>query len=185
VEPLGEMLRFLAAVETPPMPALVNIGIVDDPSPHLPDVLNMLTRRNLLFRVVAAPDARLDLAVTLGSAEFPIASALDPSDFAARVRERLGDDRRLVRVFGTSSVIVHLTGDGRRMRVVVLSFARNRGTQRDVRLRLLGRHRPVSVAAYGTLPGASLADVANPDGGTEFTLPPFNTIAVIDLEALP
>jgi hypothetical protein len=71
------------------------------------------------------------------------------------------------------------------MRVVVLSFARNRGTQRDVRLRLLGRHRPVSVAAYGTLPGASLADVANPDGGTEFTLPPFNTIAVIDLEALP
>ena len=38
------------------MLAMANIGIVDDGSPAMEEVLNMLTRRNLLYRVVTAPD---------------------------------------------------------------------------------------------------------------------------------
>src|SRR6185503_19365540 len=51
VEDLGAMLRFIRSQAAPPMPELVNIGVVDDGSPVMGEVLNLLTRRNLLFRV--------------------------------------------------------------------------------------------------------------------------------------
>jgi len=52
VEDLGAMLRFIRSQAAPPMPELVNIGVVDDGSPVMGEVLNLLSRRNLLFRVV-------------------------------------------------------------------------------------------------------------------------------------
>ena len=36
---------------------MANIGVVEDKSPALDEVLNMLTRRNLLYRVVPRPTA--------------------------------------------------------------------------------------------------------------------------------
>jgi hypothetical protein len=54
VDDLGTMLRFLKSQEAPPMPALVNIGVVDDGSPVMGEVLNLLTRRNLLYKVVVS-----------------------------------------------------------------------------------------------------------------------------------
>ena len=50
VDELGNMLRFLKALEQPPLPEMVNIGVVDDPSPLMGEVLNLLTRRNLLVQ---------------------------------------------------------------------------------------------------------------------------------------
>jgi hypothetical protein len=37
------MLRFLKANEQAPLPDLVNIGVVDNPSPLFDEVLNLLT----------------------------------------------------------------------------------------------------------------------------------------------
>jgi hypothetical protein len=194
LEPLGRMLRFLKAQQHPPMPAMANIAVVDDHSPAMDEVLNMLTRRNLLYRVVSAPDRKLDLTVQLGTKDFPTEATANPSDFAARVREKLGDDKRLVRLYGTSTVIARLTGDGTHARLYLLSYSRSRGQQGSnqqignqpagIRIRVLGRHRPAQFAAYGAPADAKLSDVENPGNATEFTLPAFNTLAIIDLDAV-
>ena len=181
VQELGKVLRFLKAQDQPRLPAMANIGIVDDGSPAMGEILNMLTRRNLLYRVVTAPDRKLDLTVQLGTPDFPREATSNPSDFAARVRAKLGDDKRLVRLYGTSTGIAHLTGDGKRARLYLLSYSRNR-SQPSLRVRVLGRYQPGTFAAYGALPDAKLTDVQNPDKtATEFSVPAFNTIAVIDL----
>ncbi len=122
LEDLGKMLRFLKANEQAPLPVMVNIGVVDSPSPLLNEVLNLLTRRNLLYKVVPAPDRTVDLNVQLGTPDFPTDAAANPYEFAARVRAKLGDDKRLVRLYGTSTVIARLTGDKTRARLYLLSF---------------------------------------------------------------
>ena len=184
---LGKVLRFLKSQERPPLPAMANIGIVDDRSLLMDEVLNMLTRRNLLYRVVGAPDRQLDLTVQLGSKDFPKESAEDPSDFAARVRAKLGDDKRLVRLYGTSTIIAHLTGDGKNARLYLLSYGRGRrqgGGGQSLRVRVLGRYRPSAFAAYGVAADAKLADVENPENTTEFSVPAFSILATIDLDAV-
>lgn len=180
VDELGRMLRFLKQQDRPSLPAMANIGVVDDKSPAIEEVLNLLTRRNLLYRVVSTPDRRLDLNVQLGSKDFPREATKNPSDFAARVRAKLTDDKRLVRIYGGTSTVARLTGDGKRARLYLLTYGRGR-SQQNLRIRVLGRYRPVSFAAYGAPEGAKLADVENPGDGTEFSLPAFNVIAVVDL----
>ena len=185
---LGKMLAFLKTVVQPPMPALANIGIVDDHSPAMEEVLNMLTRRNLLYHVVSAPDRNVDLTVQLGTKDFPWESAQNPSDFAARVRAKLGDDKRLVRLYGTSGMIARLTGEGKHARLYLLSYGRGRGQgrggqQSTIRIRVLGRYQPAHFLAYGAANDAKLVDVENPGNTTEFSVPVFNALAVIDLEA--
>jgi hypothetical protein len=201
VEELGRFLEFVKSIDQPSMPSLVNIGVLDDKSDAMEEILNMLTRRNLLFRVVSAPDPKLDLTVRLGSQDFPKESADDPSDFAASVREKLTDDKRLVRLYGTSTTIVHLTGDGRRVRLYLLSFAGSRGGGRSAggragagrggggggqlpRVRLLGHYRPVKFAGYGADANSRLTEVEQTADATEFTLPAFRIAAVVDLDAV-
>ena len=61
VDALGAMLTFLKAQAQPALPALANIGVVDDGSPQMGEILNLLTRRNLLYRVVSRHDRSLDI----------------------------------------------------------------------------------------------------------------------------
>jgi hypothetical protein len=81
-------------------------------------------------------------------------------------------------------VIARLTSDGTRARLVLLSYSRNR-TQQDLRIRLLGRYQPTASAAYGAPADAALQDVQFVDGGTEFSIPFFSTIAIVDLDVVP
>jgi len=180
VQELGRMLQFLKAHEQPRLPPLANIGVVDDGTPAMGEVLNMLTRRNLLYRVVSQPDARLNVMVRLGTPDFPNSAVSNPSEFAARVRAKLGDDNRLVRLYGSTTAIVHLTGAGTRARLYILSYSRNR-SQTGLRIRLLGRYEPTGLAAYGAAPDAKVMDVQHPGKATEFSLPIFSTIAIVDL----
>src|SRR5262249_22271020 len=143
---LTKFLGFLKSQKHDYLPAMANIGIVNDKSPEMNEVLNMLTRRNLLYRTVTAPDRKLDLNVQLDSKDFPRDWAQDPSDFATRVRAKLSDDRRLLRLYGTSTMIAHLTGDGKRARLYLLSYSRGGGRNQDgeaasqsIRIRLLGQ----------------------------------------------
>jgi hypothetical protein len=189
VDELGKMLRFLKTNDQPPMPGMANIGVVDDRSAVMGEILNMLTRRNLLYRVVSAPDPALSFTVQLGTPDFPSDTAKDPVEFAARVRAKLGDDNRLVRLYGTSTIIVRLTGEGKRARLYLLAFDRSRRRQADdaeaIRVRVLGRYQPAKLAAYGVNPDAPPADLRHIGNTTEFWLPSFNTIAIVDLDALP
>jgi hypothetical protein len=186
VPALGEMLRFLSAQPQPAWPPLANIGVVDDGSPEVGEALNMLMRRNLLYRPVSGQEAGLDLIVRPGTDDFPRETLANPSEFAARVRERVGDERRLIRLFGTTTTLARLTGDGTRARLVLVSYSRNR-RQQDVRVRLLGRYQPTRFAPFGAPPGSELADVIAVDGGaaTEFTIPAFSTIAIVEFSTEP
>jgi hypothetical protein len=201
LEDLGKMLRFLKSNEQAPLPDMVNIGVVDSPSPLLDEVLNLLTRRNLLYKVVPAPDRTLDLNVQLGTPDFPAEAAANPYEFAARVRAKLGDDKRLVRLYGTDRVIARLTGDRSRARLYLLSFGsrrqQNAGARAGapsgrvvpagveaIRVRVQGRYQPAKFAAYGGNPEAKVSDVRHPGTTTEFWVPDFDTCAIIDLEGM-
>jgi hypothetical protein len=201
LEDLGKMLRFLKSNEQAPLPDMVNIGEVDSPSPLLDEVLNLLTRRNLLYKVVPAPDRTLDLNVQLGTPDFPAEAAANPYEFAARVRAKLGDDKRLVRLYGTDRVIARLTGDRSRARLYLLSFGsrrqQNAGARAGapsgrvvgagveaIRVRVQGRYQPAKFAAYGGNPEAKVSDVRHPGTTTEFWVPDFDTCAIIDLEGM-
>ena len=59
----ARMLAFLRRIDRLPMRALVNIGVVDDGSDSTGEVLNLLARRNLLFRVLQSPDPRYEVNV--------------------------------------------------------------------------------------------------------------------------
>lgn len=186
VDGLADMLRFLKAQDQPDLPVMANIGIVDDGSPPMGEILNMLTRRNLLYRVVSAPDPALDLTVRLGTPEFPANVATNPYELAQRVRAKLGDDNRLVRLYGTDTTVAHLIGNARHARLYLLAYGgRNRRQpvrlEEGVRVRVRGRYTPDRFAAYGAEPDAQLADVEHPGETTEFTIPAFNTLAIIDL----
>lgn len=183
VDALGDVLRFLRTHDQPRLPSLANIGIVDDGTAAMGEAMNMLTRRNLLYRVVPGRERGLDVTVRLGTRDFPADAVTNPSEFAARVRAALGDDRRLVRVYGSTTAIAHFTGAGGRARLYLLSYSRDR-TQPSLRIRLAGRYQPVAVAAFGAAAGAALADLRHPGRTTEFSLPTFSTIAIVDLAAM-
>jgi hypothetical protein len=181
-EELTRLAAFLKASSRPALPPVANVGIVDDGSPEMGEILNMLTRRNLLYRVVPRGDRTLPATVEVGVPPFPRDMVTNPGDFAARVREALGDERRSVRLYGTSTVIAHLTGTTAHARLHLLSYSRNR-SQPTVRVRVLGAYRPVALAAFGVAAGAGLTDVRQfGTEATEFSVPAFNTIAIVDLE---
>src|SRR5262249_14465930 len=111
------------------------------------EVMNLLTRRNLLFKIVTAPAPQFRVNIKLGSKEYPKAEAANPSEFAQKVGQQLGDENRGLRVYGTETVICRLTGDGARARLHLLNYG---GREIDgVRLRLRGGYGRVDARAFG------------------------------------
>jgi len=176
---LGRMLAFLRGMESAELPALANIGIVDDGSRETGEVLNLLARRNLLARVVAAPDPKVDLNVRIGSKEYPKAQASDPSAFASFIRRQLTDEKRLLRLYGSDVVLGRLNGDGKRMHVHLINYGG--GKVEGLRVRVRGAYAHGTLAAF-SVKNAALIDYNTADGGTEFTIPEMDVYAVVDLK---
>jgi hypothetical protein len=174
----NRMLEFLRGLPDVSLPALANVGVVDDGSDESGELMNLLGRRNLLYRVVTAPDAALDLNVRIGSEEYPAAEAADAYALAQRVRTRLGDAKRLVRIFGSEVVLVRLEGDGARARVHLLNFSFRHVY--GLRVRVLGEYARQRLFNFAD-PSAALADVSVAEGATEFTIGDMGTYAVVDL----
>jgi hypothetical protein len=174
----GRMLAFLRGIGGPAMPALANIGIIDDGSAQTGEVLNLLARRNLLFQVVQASDPKYDLNVQIGTREFPKTAASDPAAFAGLVRQKLGDEKRLLRLYGTDVVIGRLTGNERNMRVHLINYGGSK--VEGMRVRVRGDYAHGSVAAFG-IGNAALTDYSVTNGATEFTIPEMDVYAVVDL----
>ena len=64
-------------------------AVVDDGSPSIGEVMNLLVRRNLLFRVVARAGCRSSASTSSwGRSEYPRKEAADPSAFALKIRRR-------------------------------------------------------------------------------------------------
>jgi hypothetical protein len=179
VPELGRMTAFLAQV--PPsagLPEVADLGVVDDGSDDVGEVMNLLTRRNLLYRVVKGPSAEFPVTVQLGTKEYPVEDVSDPSQFALMVRRRLGDERRSLRLFGSETVIARLAGDAARLRLQLLNYG---GTDIEgLRVRVRGSYPTVQalVAGAGAVP---VTDHSVADGATEFTLPRLTAYGLVDL----
>lgn len=178
VNRVGEMLTFLQGLASVDLPAVADFGIVDDGSAVTGEVMNLLSRRNLLYTIVPAPSPQFPLNVVIGSPAYPPQAAADPSAFALRVRHDLTDERRSLRVYGSEVVIARLTGTGGRIRLHLLNYG-----GRDIeglRFRLRGAY-PTGEAFVVGAGRAALADHVVADGATEFSLPRLTTYAVVDL----
>ncbi len=178
LESFGRMLAFFGRIGGTPMPVLANIGILDDGSETMGEVMNLLARRNLLYRIVSSPDPALDLNVRVGSPEFPKQSAEDPDQFARLVRSRLTDEKRLLRIYGSEVVLGRLNGQGARARLHLLNYGQRR--IEGLRIRLRGRYKAVLHAAG--LENAAIEDYLLTADATEFTIPAMLVYAVVDLE---
>ncbi len=173
----GEMLAFLKDLEeTPALAPAANIAVLDNGSPLLPEVLNLLARRNLLFRVVSAPDPKADLNVTID------AEAADPAVFATKVRARLTDPKRLLRIYGSEVVLGRLLLGAGRARIHLLNYGGEK--VEGVRVRVRGSYAGGRLAVFGYA-GAKPQDYLTEGGATEFTIPEMGIYAVVDLQAAP
>lgn len=170
VEELGKMMAFLASIDKPAMRGLANIGVVDDGSESTAEVLNLMSRRNLQFRVLKKADPGFDLTVTPKD-------VADPYEYAVEVRRKLGDDKRWVKLYGSEVVIARMTGDGGRARLHLLNYSRRNVD--GLRVRVLGKWK-VSLAVFGA-GKVEPAEPAQDDTGTEFSIPRLGTYAVVDL----
>jgi hypothetical protein len=172
------MLAFVKNLAGENYPPIADLGVIDDGSPETGEVMNLLTRRNLLFKIVAAPAPRFRVNVKLGSKEYPKKAASDPSEFAQKIRRRLGDENRSLRVYGTETVICRLTGDGARARLHLLNYSGREVN--GLRLRLRGDYRPVEAHAFG-FGRFEPEDFVNDETATEFSVSRIGIYAVIDL----
>lgn len=170
------MVEFLGSLTDLDLPVMANIGVIDDGTGETGELLNLLTRRNLLFRVVTAPDPALPVNVRLGDKNYP--KNEDPNLLAQRIRSELTDEKRLLRLYGSEVVVARLTGSGGRARLHLLNYS-NRPVV-GLRVRVLGVFPHAAMAAFDK-PGARLQDVTTDGGATEFTIGEMSTYAVVDL----
>jgi hypothetical protein len=180
LQPFAQMLAFLGTIGADQMPPVADIGFIDDASPAAGEVLNLMVRSNLLFRIVPAPDPSLKLNVKFGSKDYPAEAAKNPSAMSHLIRANLTDDKRTIRIYGSTVVVARVTGGGGRLRVQLLNYG---GTSRNVdgiRVRVLGNYPKHQYAAAGS-PGEKLLDYSAGPDATEFTLRELKTYAVIDL----
>lgn len=178
---LGGMLKFLEAMPEADLPPIADLAVVDDGSPVTGEVINLLTRRNLLLQVVTAPSAQFKINITVGTPDYPIAEAADPSAFAQKIRRELTDEQRTLRVYGSEVVICRLTGDGKQVRLHLLNYGGREIEGLRIRLRGTYAQGEAAIAGAGRLP---LMDFVVADGATEFSVPRIASYAVIDLKAV-
>ena len=174
----GDMLTFLESVPSLDLPTVADIGIVDDGSDVTGEIMNLLARRNLLYRIVPSPSAALPLNIVIGSSAYPRAEAADPSAFALKVRRDLTDDRRSLRIYGSEVVIGRLTGNAERARLHLINYGGRELEGLRIRVRGAFQAGDALVSGVGRV---SLDDRVIAEGATEFSLPRLTTYAVIDL----
>jgi hypothetical protein len=181
LEPFERMLAVLQAAGRSNLPPEFNFEYFDDGSKNSAEFMNLLVRSNLLFKVVARRDATgQSLQVALGTPDFPQSEAANPKLLAEKVRAKITDPKRLLRVYGSSVVIGRLMGDGARARLFLLNYGAGRGSVNGVRIRLLGEYRRHKEWQFDC-PNAQLTDYVAQSGATEFTVADLPMFAVIDL----
>ena len=169
LDSLAQMLRFLRSLPEQNLPDVADFGFVDDGSDPAGEDLNLLTRRNLLYRVIRAPDPRLRLNVK--------PTGDDPHLFAAKVRERLTDDQRTLRIYGSEVVLFRMAGDNAHARIHLLNYGHR--PVEEVRLRVRGSYSQGKVYTPDSV--QPIKDSATAEGFTEFSVANVGVYAVVDL----
>lgn len=172
-------VRFIQNAHAEPLPARVNFSLVDDGTDAMEELMNLLVRRNLLFDIASPKEPRKGMVVRVGSPGFTKEMAADPYQFAAIVRSKIGDPKRLVRIYGSDTVIAQLYGDASRSRLHLIQYGRN--PMIGGRVRVAGKYPRVIVSSMGqrVMPAE---DIVVDDTGTEFTIPEVRNYAIVDLD---
>jgi hypothetical protein len=178
LEDFGRVLSFVRSMPAVDLPPAADVAIEDDGSDTFAEVLNLMARANLLFRVGPATGADVPLHVRIGSTEFPRESAEDPAAFALSVRRHLTDEKRSLRVYGSEAVLGRLVRDASRARLHLLNYG-GRPIE-GLRVRLLGTWAQPQALVFGE-GQRPVEDYVTRDGATEFSLPILGPYAVIDL----
>ena len=180
LQPLAQMFEFLRGLNRDPLPGIADIGFIDDGSAAAGEVMELMIRNNLQFKPIASADKNLKVNVRLGTPEYSLEDAQNPNVMAQKIRTKLTDEKRSLRVYGTYIVVGRLTGSGGRARVHLLNYGGVARKVIGVRVRVLGRYAKSQLANAG-LPGQQLLDYTLESNATEFTLPELQTYAVVDL----
>jgi hypothetical protein len=171
-EAFGRMLEFLQRIPAAELNSVADIGVVDDGNDSTGELMNLLARQNLLYKVERAPDPKLRVNVGAG------AKAGDPNLLTHQIRAQLSDENRSLRVYGSEVVIARLMVNAKQARVYLLNYS-NRPV-RGLRVRVRGAFAKGEPRAFGVA-DARLEDWSPERDATEFTIPELNAFAVIDL----
>ncbi len=166
------MAAFLRTVPEGPTAVWANLAVTDDGSDAAGEALNLLSRRNLLF--TTKPGAKADLKLKADK------SITNPYDFAQEARQKLGEDKRLVRLYGSEITIADLRREGNKVRLSLIQYGRRPSDAPRIRVR--GHYSNVRALVYGT-GEMQVTDLTTDGAYTEFTLPSLPLYAVLDLTA--
>ena len=174
----GKTLAFLRTLPTDELPPVADINVIDDGSAATGEIMNLLIRRNLLFRLSSQPSNLFPLNIKIGSREYSEDEAANPSAFAQKIRRQLGDEKRSLRVYGSEVVIARLLGDSNKTRLHLLNYSGREleGLRIRIRGKLAGKE--AMVAGFGR---EDLQDFMTADGATEFTIPKVGSYAMVEL----
>ena len=181
LQPLADMLKFLRSIERPVRPGIADVGFIDDGSPTDLEVMNLLVRDNLLFKIVHSPSPNLKLNVRIGTKQYPAAEAKNPDLMEHKIRSNLTDARRTIRIYGTSIVVARVTGTPGKLRLHLLNYGAGEGTRiGEFRVRVLGRYSKAELHSFERS-GDHVIDYSPESDATEFTVPGLKVYAVVDL----
>jgi hypothetical protein len=102
----------------------------------------------------------------------------NPSKQAYAIRQQVGDDKRLLRLYGSEVVLGRLTGNGTRVQVHLINYSQRPVT--GLRVRVLANYPHAEAHIFG-IQDQKLIDFIADAEATEFTLASLNEYAVIDL----
>ncbi|MFN0085152.1 MAG: hypothetical protein ACKVX9_07170 [Blastocatellia bacterium] len=179
LEAVGEVASFFRALPAArPLPAVGDLAVIDDGSDAIGEVMNLLTRRNLLFELLPRSSAKYRINIRLGTKAYPAADAADPSEFALKIRHQLGDENRSLRIYGSETVFARYTAGGGLFRLHLLNYS---NSQIDgLRVKLKGA---ASAGALGRAFGVGEFTPDTPvqaDGAYEFSIPRMRLYSMIE-----
>lgn len=174
----GKMMAFVRQLPTDELQPVADIGLIEDQSVATGEIMNLLTRRNLLFQLTDAPSSALRVNIKVGSKDYSLDEAADPSAFVQKVRKQLGDENRSLRIYGSETVIAHVIGNSDKIRLHLLNYS-GRNIE-GLRIKLKGKFASKAALAYG-VGNASLEDFSVANGATEFTLPQMTNYVFLEL----
>lgn len=159
------MLAFLKRIPEGPTTPWADVAITEDGSSQAGEVLNLLSRRNLMFQL---------------KGNIPVTSKItNPYEHVQEIREKLGDDNRLLRLFGSELTLAGLAREGNRIRLHLVNYG-SRPVE-TLRIRIKGRHTEQNTKAYVFKNDAPrLSEFVYEGSYTELTLDKMPLYAVFD-----
>lgn len=166
------ILDFLKTIPEGPVKPWADVRIAsDDGSAQAAEALNLLARRNIFY----TRDAFHGLAIHLDS------KIANPYEFMQDVRERIGDEKRILRIFGSELTIATLTRRGKHVRLQLVNYG-SRPVE-TLRIRIEGHYTEKNIRArVFKAAEPRLSGFVHEGGYTEFTLEELPLYAVLDLD---